>query len=197
MTHSSFSTRRALWRNGEIRFSLIRTNLFWGVSVTPRFLLAIWVPVALGTTNNAMPTYLDAMVAVGTVLGAGAATKLVTLETVLRRIPAGILVGTAVMVFAIQQSLLPAFSLLLLLGVFGGFFIIPLNASLQERGKHPAGAGDAVVVQNLDENMAMLLMLGLYSLAMSVSVSPVAVGIRFGMVFAVTIVALWIWERRK
>jgi LPLT family lysophospholipid transporter-like MFS transporter len=29
----------------------------------------LWVPVALGITSNAMPTYLNAMVAVGIVLG--------------------------------------------------------------------------------------------------------------------------------
>jgi hypothetical protein len=39
----------------------------------------------------------------------------------------------------VQQSLLPAFGLLLLLGVFGGFFIVPLNALLQERGNIRSG----------------------------------------------------------
>lgn len=103
----------------------------------------------------------------------------------------------AVIAFAVQQSLLPAFGLLLLLGVFGGFFIVPLNALLQERGKHSVGAGNAIAVQNLGENVAMLLMLGLYSLAVSVGVPPVAVGIGFGAVFAVAIAALWVWGRRK
>ncbi|PAT29972.1 lysophospholipid transporter LplT [Klebsiella pneumoniae] len=84
MTHSFFSACRTLWRNGETRFSLMGTSLFWGAGVTLRFLLVIWVPVALGITSNAMPTYLNAMVAVGIVLGAGAAAKLVTLETVSR-----------------------------------------------------------------------------------------------------------------
>ncbi len=197
MTHSFFSACRTLWRNGETRFSLMGTSLFWGAGVTLRFLLVIWVPVALGITSNAMPTYLNAMVAVGIVLGAGAAAKLVTPETVSRCMPAGILIGIAVIAFAVQQSLLPAFGLLLLLGVFGGFFIVPLNALLQERGKHSVGAGNAIAVQNLGENVAMLLMLGLYSPAVSVGVPPVAVGIGFGAVFAVAIAALWVWGRRK
>ena len=68
----------------QARTSLLGTSLFWGAGVTLRFLLVIWVPVALGITSNAMPTYLNAMVAVGIVLGAGAAAKLVTLETVSR-----------------------------------------------------------------------------------------------------------------
>ncbi|MDU7185780.1 MAG: lysophospholipid transporter LplT, partial [Klebsiella sp.] len=197
MTHSFFSACTTLWRNGETRFSLVGTSLFWGAGVTLRFLLVLWVPAALGITSNAMPTYLNAMVAVGIVLGAGAAAKLVTLETVSRCMPAGILIGVAVIFFAIQQALLPAFALLLLLGAFGGFFIVPLNALLQERGKHTVGAGNAIAVQNLGENVAMLLMLGLYSLAVSIGIPVVGVGIGFGVVFALAITALWIWGRRK
>lgn len=197
MTHSFFSACTMLWRNGETRFSLVGTSLFWGAGVTLRFLLVLWVPAALGITSNAMPTYLNAMVAVGIVLGAGAAAKLVTLETVSRCMPAGILIGVAVIFFAIQQALLPAFALLLLLGAFGGFFIVPLNALLQERGKHTVGAGNAIAVQNLGENVAMLLMLGLYSLAVSIGIPVVGVGIGFGVVFALAITALWIWGRRK
>jgi LPLT family lysophospholipid transporter-like MFS transporter len=90
--------------------------------------------------------------------------------------PAGILIGVAVILFA-AAALLPAFGLLLLLGVFGGFFIVPLNALLQERGKHSVGAGNAIAVQNLGENVAMLLMLGLYSLAVSVGVPSSAWGL--------------------
>lgn len=43
--------------------------------------------------------------------------------------------------------------------------MVPLNALLQERGKQTVGAGNAIAVQNTGENTAMLLMLGLYSLA--------------------------------
>ena len=125
----------------------------------------LWVPVALGITDNATPTYLNAMVAVGIVVGAGAAAKLVTLETVARCMPAGILIGVGVLFFSLQHALLPAYALLLLIGMLGGFFVVPLNALLQERGKQTVGAGNAIAVQNLGENMAMLLMLGIYSLA--------------------------------
>jgi hypothetical protein len=86
--------------------------------------------------------------------------------------------------FRRAAALLPAFALLLLLGIFGGFFIVPLNALLQERGKHTVGAGNAIAVQNLGENVAMLLMLGLYSLAVSIGIPVVGVGIGFGAVFA-------------
>ena len=131
------------------------------------------------------------------VLGAGAAAKLVTLETVSRCMPAGILIGVAVIFFAIQQALLPAFALLLLLGAFGGFFIVPLNALLQERGKHTVGAGNAIAVQNLGENVAMLLMLGFYSMAVKAGIPVVGIGVVFGAIFALAIAALWLWGRRR
>ena len=197
MTASFFSATTSLWRNRETRFSLVGTSMFWGAGVTLRFLLVLWVPVALGIVDNATPTYLNAMVAVGIVVGAGAAAKLVTLETVSRCMPAGILIGIVVAVFSLQHALLPAYALLLLIGVFGGFFVVPLNALLQERGKQTVGAGNAIAVQNLGENGAMLLMLGLYSLAVKVGIPVVGVGIGFGVLFALAIVALWIWGRRR
>ncbi|EHB9363398.1 lysophospholipid transporter LplT [Salmonella enterica] len=197
MTRSFFSACVVLWRNGETRFSLVGTGLFWGAGVTLRFLLVLWVPVALGITDNATPTYLKAMVAVGIVVGAGAAAKLVTLETVSRCMPAGILIGVVVAIFSLQHALLPAYALLLLIGMLGGFFVVPLNALLQERGKKSVGAGNAIAVQNLGENSAMLLMLGLYSLAVLVGVPAVAIGIGFGVLFALAIAALWIWQRRQ
>ncbi|EJI5678411.1 lysophospholipid transporter LplT [Salmonella enterica] len=197
MTRSFFSACVVLWRNGETRFSLVGTGLFWGAGVTLRFLLVLWVPLALGITDNATPTYLNAMVAVGIVVGAGAAAKLVTLETVSRCMPAGILIGVVVAIFSLQHALLPAYALLLLIGMLGGFFVVPLNALLQERGKKSVGAGNAIAVQNLGENSAMLLMLGLYSLAVLVGVPAVAIGIGFGVLFALAIAALWSWQRRQ
>lgn len=197
MTASFFSACKSLWQNGETRFSLVGTSLFWGAGVTLRFLLVLWVPVALGLTDNATPTYLNAMVAVGIVVGAGLAAKLVTLEKVSRCMPAGVLIGIAVVIFSLQHALLPAYGVLMLIGVLGGFFVVPLNALLQAIGKESVGAGNAIAVQNLGENTAMLLMLGLYSLAIKVGVPVVGTGIGFGVLFALAIAALWIWQRRR
>ncbi|KAF1370232.1 hypothetical protein FHR25_001161 [Yokenella regensburgei] len=197
MTQSFFSACRTLWLNRETRFSLVGTSLFWGAGVTLRFLLVLWVPVVLGITDNATPTYLNAMVAVGIVVGAGAAAKLVTLETASRCMPAGVLIGVVVAIFALQHALLPSYLLLFIIGILGGFFVVPLNALLQERGKHTVGAGNAIAVQNLGENGAMLLMLGLFSLSVKVGIPVVGVGVGFGVLFALAIVALWLWGRRR
>ncbi len=122
-----------------------------------------------------------------------------TLETVSRCMPAGILIGIAVIAFAVQQSLLPAFGLLLLLG--GVRRVLYRTAERAAAGAWEDIRSGQVTPLRYTEprwmNVAMLLMLGLYSLAVSVGVPPVAVGIGFGAVFAVAIAALWVWGRRK
>jgi len=196
MLRSFIAATKLLWRNGETRFSLLGTSLFWGAGVTLRFLLVLWVPVALGISDNKTPTTLNAMVAIGIVIGAAAAAKLVTLQTVRRCMPAGVLIGVMVVVFALQTSLLNAYLVLMLIGALGGFFVVPLNALLQERGKASVGSGNAIAVQNLGENTAMLLMLGLYTVAIKLGAPAVATGVGFGAIFAVAIAVLW-WKARK
>lgn len=187
----------SLWQNQESRFSLTGTSLFWGAGVTLRLMLVLWVPSALGITGQTMPTVLNAMVAVGIVVGAGLAARFITLETVRRCMPAGILIGVMVIIFAFQTSLVPTNITLVLLGVFGGLFVVPLNALLQKRGKETVGAGNAIAVQNLGENSAMLIMLGLYSLAVKAGVSVVVIGATFGSLFALAIGGLWLWDIRR
>ncbi|AVV36521.1 lysophospholipid transporter LplT [Pantoea vagans] len=197
MTRSFFSAAALLWRDAETRFSLLGTSLFWGAGVTLRFLLVLWVPVALGINDNTTPTTLNAMVAIGIVIGAAAAAKLVTLETVRRCMPAGVLIGAMVVVFALQHSLMNAYLVLMLIGALGGFFVVPLNALLQARGKESVGSGNAIAVQNLGENSAMLIMLGLYTLAIKAGAPAVATGVGFGVLFALAITVLWLWRPAK
>ncbi|WP_428943949.1 lysophospholipid transporter LplT [Pantoea sp. FN060301] len=194
MSVSFFRACRTLWRDGETRFSLVGTSLFWGAGVTLRFLLVLWVPVALGITDNKTPTLLNAMVAIGIVVGAIAAARLVTLKTVGRCMPAGVLIGVAVIAFSLQHTSAGAYALLIVIGMLGGFFVVPLNALLQMRGKESVGAGNAIAVQNLGENGAMLLMLGCYSLAVKLGAPPVATGVGFGALFALAIAVLWGWQ---
>ncbi|MBD8197245.1 lysophospholipid transporter LplT [Pantoea agglomerans] len=197
MVRSFFSAAALLWRDAETRFSLLGTSLFWGAGVTLRFLLVLWVPVALGISDNTTPTTLNAMVAIGIVIGAAAAAKLVTLETVRRCMPAGVLIGVMVVVFALQHSLLNAYLVLMLIGALGGFFVVPLNALLQARGKESVGSGNAIAVQNLGENSAMLIMLGFYTLAIKAGAPAVATGVGFGVLFALAIALLWLWRPAK
>ncbi|OTA17987.1 2-acyl-glycerophospho-ethanolamine acyltransferase [Xenorhabdus vietnamensis] len=184
----------SLWRNQETRFSLVGTSLFWGAGITLRFLLVAWVPIVLGIDGNTTPTLMNAVVAIGIIVGAGLAARFITLKTVRRCMPAGILIGFMVIFFATQQSIIFSYLILIVLGVFGGLFVVPLNALLQEHGKHAMGAGKAVAVQNLGENSAMLVMLGLYSISIMFGAPVVAVGIGFGVLLSLAIGGLWIWD---
>lgn len=190
-----FFAGHTLWKNPKTRFSLCATSLFWGIGVTLRLLLVAWVPLALGIDGVETPTRLNGMVAIGIVLGAGAAAKLVTLQTIRRCMPAGIGIGVAVVFFSLQHALVPAYLLMTLIGVFGGFFVVPLNALLQEQGTHSVGVGNAVAVQNMAENTVMLFMLGLYSLGLKIGISIITIGVSFGVLFVLLIAGLW-WNSR-
>lgn len=187
---------RMMIKTQDTRFSMAGTSLFWGTGGTMRFLLVAWVPVALGISTNSMPAYLNAMVAVGIVIGAGLAAKFVTLEKADRSLPAGVLIGGAVCFLAITTNVPTAFAVMCLVGACGGFFVVPLNALLQERGRETVGAGHAIAVQNLAENTAMLIMIGLYTLAVKAQLSIVNIALLFGTGLAVAIAALWLHRTR-
>jgi hypothetical protein len=53
--------------------------------------------------------------------------------------------------------------LLFSIGVLAGYFLVPLNSLLQHRGHTLLGAGHSIAVQNFNENIGILLMLGAYT----------------------------------
>jgi LPLT family lysophospholipid transporter-like MFS transporter len=188
---------RRLYAVVDARFSVAGTSLFWGAGSTMRFLLIAWTPIALGIANNREPAYLNAVVAVGIVVGAGLAGKLVTLQTVNRALAGGIVLGLAVCTLSVTTNVHVAYAVLLVVGAAGGFLVVPLNALLQTKGHESVGAGHAVAVQNGMENLTMLLMLSLYTgLSRSgVSVQGLAAG--FGAPLSVAILGLWLYRAKK
>lgn len=186
---------KTLIRIPDARFAIMGTSLFWGAGSTMRFLLVAWVPIALGIDSNRMPAYLNAMVAIGIVVGAGLAARFITLEKAPRALPAGIVLGLSVCVLAHVSSLHTAFVLMAIVGACGGFFVVPLNALLQDRGSRSVGAGNAIAIQNLSENTLMLVMVGLYTLTSRAGVSVDATAIGFGMCLTASIAALWAIHR--
>ncbi len=181
-----------IFTNKQVRFTLIGTSLFWGAGITLRFLLISWVPAVLGIVDNTTPTMLNAVVAIGIVIGAGLASKFITINHTLRCIPAGIMMGVTVILFTLQSSMISSYFLLIMIGALGGFFLVPLNALIQKLGKELIGAGSVIAVQNLSEYAAMMVMLGLYSIAVAINVSIITIGISFGGLFALVIFILWI-----
>lgn len=157
-----FEALKLLSYNKDARFSLIGSSIFWGTGSTLRLLLVAWVPVALSMNDLSMPANLSGAVAIGIAIGAALAAKFVTLKNINRVLPAGLLIGVFIMLFAHTTHLYIAIVLLILIGVSGGFYVVPLNALLQERGHETVGAGNAVAVQNFFENFCMLILVGLY-----------------------------------
>jgi len=187
---------RDLVRIPDARFSLIGTSIFWGAGATLRFLLVAWVPVALGITTNSMPANLNGAVAVGIVAGAGLAGKFITLQKADRSLPAGVLIGLSVCLLAGTTNIYVAFAVVTLVGACGGFFVIPLNALLQERGHQSVGAGNAIGVQNLCENSAILLMIGLYMSILRAGAHISVIAAAFGAAVSFAIGCLWLYRRR-
>lgn len=157
-----FEALKVLLFNKDARFSLIGTSIFWGAGSTLRLLLIAWVPIALSINDIGLPANLSGAVAIGIAIGAALAAKFITLKNINRMLPAGLLIGIFIMLFAHATHLYTTIALLILIGASGGFYVVPLNALLQERGHETVGAGNAVAIQNFFENFSMMILVGLY-----------------------------------
>ena len=185
-------TFKIIFNNKQALYTLLGTSLFWGAGITLRFLLISWVPVVLGITDNSTPTNLNAVVAIGIVVGAGLASATVSISNTFRCIPAGILMGLAVIAFTLQSNMISSYILLVVIGALGGYFLVPLNASIQKIGKELVGAGSVISIQNLSEYSAMMIMLSAYTLAVAGGLSVITIGVGFGMLFAILIAFVWL-----
>ena len=187
---------KTLLHNPDARFSIFGTSLFWGMGASLRLLLFAWVPIALGLVDNQSPATLMGMVSIGIVVGAGLAAFTVKMSQVNRALIGGLAIGPLLWVLAPMHSFAAAGAVLLGIGAAGGFFAIPLNALLQERGHESVGAGRALAVQNFFENLAMLLMAGLYFAAIEAGMSPLTAIVIFGL-FVLAGMLLISWGRLR
>ncbi|MGZ8251326.1 MAG: lysophospholipid transporter LplT, partial [Methylophilaceae bacterium] len=74
-----------------------------------------------------------------------------------------------------------ACALLFIIGVLSGFFVVPLNALLQHRGHILIGAGHSIAVQNFNENLGILLLIGTYTMMVKAELSINIIMIAFGI----------------
>lgn len=185
---------RILGREPAARMSLIGTSLFWGSGATLRLMLFVWVPVALGINDNQTPANLMGALSIGIVIGAVLASVMVKLQDVRPAYIGGLMIGPVILLLSTQTVLLPVVLLLIVLGISGGLFVVPLNALLQRIGHRSVGAGRALATQNLYENIAMLLLVSGYGLAAKLPVIQAAAG--FGA-FMFVGVAMLAWTSRQ
>lgn len=181
---------KQLFRHPDARFAVLGTSLFWGSGSTLRFMLVAWVPVALAIDNNHTAANLNGVVAIGIALGAALAARWVNLQSVNRALIAGLLLGLGVWVFAGATNLYFAAALLVIIGACGGFYVVPLNALLQERGHETVGSGHAIAVQNFSEGVAMLSLVGAFTVARKADLDVIALAQGFGIVIIVLMALL-------
>jgi MFS transporter, LPLT family, lysophospholipid transporter len=151
-----------LWRDRLGQISLATTTLFWGAGATLQFIVIDWASKALGF-NLSQASMLQGVVAVGIAVGAVLAARLVSLRGSVNVLPIGIAMGALVVTMVFVNGLGLAIAVMVLIGACAGFFVVPMNALLQHRGHVLMGAGHSIAVQNFNENIGILVMVGLYA----------------------------------
>ena len=174
-----------LWRDRLGQISLAVTTLFWGAGATLQFIVLDWAKSALGMPLS-QAAVLQGVVAVGIAVGAVVAARFVPLKGSLRVLPVGIAMGIFVPAMTLVGSEGAAYPLLVIIGAMAGFFVVPMNALLQHRGHVLMSAGHSIAVQNFNENLNVLLMLGLYALLIRLDLHVNWIIVLFGVFVALT-----------
>ena len=187
-----------LWRDKLGQVSLAVTTLFWGAGATLQFIVLKWAEAALNMPLD-KAAMLQGICAVGVATGATLAAKLVPLKRSLHVIPMGILMGLITMAMTMVTSTAWAYPLLVLIGALSGFFVVPMNALLQHRGHVLMSAGNSIAIQNFNENLSVLCMLGGYALLihLNVHVNQVIIAFSGFVTSAMVLVGLRHWYNQK
>lgn len=183
-----------LWKDPLGQVSLAVTTLFWGVGATLRLLIIAWAALNLKFGLD-QATQLTGATALGIAIGAALAGKHVQLENSIRALPAGILLGAVPIALIWVESLWPAAILLLLMGVLSAYFVVPMNALLQHRGHLLMGAGHSIALQNFNENIGILLMIGAYTLMVRADWHIYHIILAFGIFISLTMTGVWLRHR--
>ncbi len=205
---------RVLWSDRLGQISMAVTTLFWGAGATLQFIVIKWAESALGLDLSDAAS-LQATVAFGVAFGAMLAAVRVPLKKSLRVLPVGMAMGVACMLVAFySRAWVPELQLsvgrlhvplyLLFAGLFmmgigamAGYFVVPMNALLQHRGYVLLSAGHSIAVQNFNENLSVLVMLGMYSLLVGANLGVQSTMVLFG---AFVLASMWLvirWNRRN
>lgn len=152
-----------LWRDKLGQISLAVTTLFWGAGATLQFIVLQWAKEQLNMPLN-KAAILQGIVALGIAGGAVLAARFVALKQTPSVLKLGVFMGLIVPGMTLVGSMESSIPLLILIGGLAGYFVVPMNALLQHRGHVLLSAGHSIAVQNFNENLNILLMLGLYAL---------------------------------
>ncbi|MGF6753905.1 lysophospholipid transporter LplT [Paraburkholderia sp. GAS42] len=199
-----------LWADRLAQIALWVTTLMWGGAVTLQLLVLKWADVNLGLSLP-KAAVMQGVTGLGIAVGAAAAAAWIPLRGSLRVLPVGIVTGAVAIAMAFySKGLFPAgmgirigpfvapvyivlaYPLMILLGALSGFFIVPMNAILQHRGATLLSAGHSIAVQNFNQNLAVLLMLGAYAVMLTAKVPVQWIIVVFG-----TFVTFMMWLAKR
>jgi hypothetical protein len=140
---------------------------------------------------------LVGVVAIGTAVGAVAASLRMRLDQATNVMPLGIGMGVLVILLNFIDNVWLAAPFLVLLGGLGGFLVVPMNALLQHRGHNLMGAGRSIAVQNFNEQACILGLGGFYALSTSMGLSAFGAITVFGVVVAGFMWVIKRWHERN
>lgn len=180
---------RLLWRDPLGQVSLAVTTLFWGAGATLRLIVLAWASMALNFSLETA-TQLTAVVAIGIALGSVLAAKFVSLKRAVRVLPVGVAMGFLVIAMVFVTDWRIAIVLLVAIGAMGGYFVVPMNALLQHRGHLLMGAGHSIAVQNFNENLSILVLLGIYAVMIKADIALHTIIIVFGLLISLSMAYL-------
>lgn len=192
--HDFVHAFKLLWRDPLGQIALAVTTLFWGVGATLRLVILVWAAAVLHFSLE-QATQLTALVALGIALGSVIAGRYVTLENSVKVLPAGILMGILVMGMTLISDWRIAAANLVLMGALAGFFVVPLNALLQHRGHLLMGAGHSIAVQNFNENIGILILLGAYTVMVGGGVNVETIVVLFGGFISLAMGLIWRYRK--
>ena len=184
---------RQLWADPLGGMSLHVTTLCWGSGAVLQFAVLRWAQTHADLTLQ-QGAYLQAVVALGVIGGATMAAYKSRIFNARRALPWGLVLAAVLPTMALVHSLPLALPLLLLSGWAGGMLLVPMNALLQHRGLKIMNPGQSIAVQGFNENLSVLVMLGLYSalLAWELPLLPIMVLLTIPLLWAVLP-----WLRRR
>lgn len=174
-----------LWRDKLGQISLAVTTLFWGAGATLQFIVLQWAKEQLQMPLD-KAAILQGIVALGIAAGAVFAARFVPLKQTPSVLKLGVAMGLVVPAMTLVTSMGASIPLLVLIGGLAGYFVVPMNALLQHRGHVLLSAGHSIAVQNFNENLNILVMLGLYALLIKLDLHVNAIIVIFGLFVAGT-----------
>jgi MFS family permease len=185
-----------LWNDRLGQISLATTTVFWGAGGNLRYVVLAWATASLGYTTT-QATSLQGVVILGTAAGAVLASVIMRLDRATSVIPLGIGMGIVVITMNLIHNVWVAVPFLILLGGFGGFLAVPMNALLQHRGHNLMGAGRSIAVQNFNEQAAILGFGAFYTGLTKLGLSSAGAITMFGLLVASIMWMIRRWHRRN